>query len=128
MALNEESRCLAAASLRWQLQPGRFRFASAQDRLVAAYMLEAAEWVRTQEKEPNIVSARLLADGTLALYLSTAFAHTKLAVMLVESGSTYLNRLAEDVILRAELNDDSDEAAFLRSHPRVIDDRLSSTY
>ena len=115
MSLTDEKRCVAGASLRYQLQPGRFRFLEPHVRLLFGYMLEADEW--RNPWEVPVVGAAVQKDGVLML----AFANN--AIVSINGGRAWLDAAIEDVIRRAEL-DGSEDAEFLRSWPRVRDNRL----
>lgn len=115
MALSTEQQCVSAASLRHQLSPARLRYQDATSRMIMAYMLEAPEWL--ERWEAPVVGAAVMKDGTLGV----AFANGQ--IIYVQDGRTWLDRTIADVVERAEL-DGSEDAEYLRTWPRVRDNRL----
>lgn len=115
MYLSEQQQCVSAASLRHQLSPTRFRYLDANARMMMAYMLEAPEWLEPWES--RVVGAAILKDGTLGV----AFANNQ--IIYIQGGRAWLDALVANTIERAEL-DGSEDAEYLRTWPRVRDNRL----
>ena len=101
----EYERMVLDMSLRYQLQPGRFRCVIPHQDRTLAYMVDAQEWIPAACR---IVSIRRISDAEVIV-----IAREGMYRLPIEA----IRHLIEDAIERAELG--PEETEYLRGLPRV---------